>query len=132
MIYIASPYSVGECDSDLELEIMDKRALSAKALAAELAQERECCYSPIAAWHDTARLFSLPKEADFWMDMNGQWLDACDKLCALKLPGWKDSTGMHFEMQYARETDIPIEFAKPDPLRKERQEQLLEKWKNSQ
>jgi hypothetical protein len=40
-------------------------------------------------------------------------LQRCDELAVLKLPGWRESTGVTAEIAIAREFGLPVRFIEP-------------------
>lgn len=102
MLYLASPYS------DPNEVVRDLRALTVMRAASQLAIEGIPVYSPIAHWHYPAKLFTLPKDADFWRRLNFAILARCTELGMLLIPGWRESKGMEEEYQEALRLGLPV------------------------
>ena len=94
-IYIAGPYSNG----DMVLNVRE-----AVLAAEELIKLDFIPYIPHLTmfWH-----LITPHEYGFWLDYDLQWLDKCDAL--LRLLG--DSKGADAEVEYAKESNIPVYYS---------------------
>lgn len=108
MIYLAIPYS------HPEQSVKDKRFRIANAVAAELMCKGEVVYSPISHTHIIAKENHLTTDWDYWQSACEQFLTIADKLVVITIEGWKESTGVQAEIDYAKQHDIPIEYK---PLR---------------
>lgn len=103
-VYVASPYS-----SDNPF-VMNDRFLAVEQFTANLIKDGIHALSPIAMFHRMAERHSLPKDAEYWSDLNYGILKNCDKVYVLKLDGWKTSKGVVKELQWAKELNIPVLF----------------------
>lgn len=112
--FLASPYS------DPSPEVRQNRCVSACIAAGELARRGFSIYSPIASWHVIANTFELPKDADWWWDVNLPFMRGSKGLLVLTLPGWSFSQGVQREIQWymqnGRWQEKPIFFLDPDTL----------------
>lgn len=104
LAYLASPYSHPEPS----IEAM--RALMAGDAAAWLSNQGYHPFSPIAHWHRPAKRNKLPSNANHWISYNQAWLEKADELIVLKMPGWKDSIGIAYEIKWAKEQMKPVKF----------------------
>lgn len=111
MIYLASPYShpdpaVKQARNDM---IMETTAL--------LMNDGFIIISPIAASHPIAIKHNLPGDYAYWQKWNHALMDACSELWVCTMDGWKESTGVTGEMEYARSKGMPINYY--DPIEKQ-------------
>lgn len=104
MIYLASPYS------HPDPAVREERYQKALACVAEFARRKVAVYSPIVHWHEAAKSFELPTDAEFWDVQNTAMLNLSDKVVLLVLDGWQQSAGIEREFRLARELSIPIEY----------------------
>ena len=105
MIYLASPYTHADAG------VMEWRADCAAAAADALLSAGIAVYSPITHWRRPPGV--LPLTWDFWSSPSLAFLDRCDRLLVLQLPGWRESTGVSAEMRHAKENSMPVSFAEP-------------------
>ena len=107
--FVSSPYT------HPDPKIQDDRAKAAGDFAAYLWRERGAMvFSPIAHWHDIAKRNALPSNALAWRDWNLVVLCQCDVLYVLCIPGWRDSVGVAYEIQWANECEMKIFYATPE------------------
>jgi hypothetical protein len=97
LTYIASPYT------HPDPAVQQWRANEAMAFQAWLLGEGYYPVSPIAMWHETANKCQIPSDAAFWYQYNRRLFSACDLVCLLAIKGWKDSQGVAWELEWARE-----------------------------
>lgn len=97
-VYIASPYSKGNAEANVNKQI---RAFAALA---------KLGFAPMAPLlgHFVHRLHPIPYEA--WMAMDLEWIPRCDIL--LRLPG--ESAGADREVECALQHGVPVFFAVED------------------
>ena len=109
MKYLASPYShPDEAVRTARYEL----AMSAKVW---LIRQRIWTYSPIVAWHETAKAHDLPLDAAFWLDCNSDAQTACrDGTIVLCIPGWKESIGVTGEISFALRHGLGLTELLPD------------------
>jgi len=111
--YLASPYTHSNP------RIVETRYLQALHATHLLLAQRTPIYSPIVHCHHLAHTNNLPTDADFWLWYNKNMLACARKLLVLKLPGWRESKGVEYEMEFAKELSLPlrgVEVAKGDQL----------------
>jgi hypothetical protein len=97
MIYLATPYSHPKSS------VRNTRYMMAMKLVHFLCKtsESEMVYSPIVHWHPIARRYDLPKEHNFWSNLDEQMIDKADKVYFVIMTGWETSEGMKQEYHYA-------------------------------
>jgi len=105
--FVASPYS--HADS----RVVEQRYAHALRFVAWAAQQDLIVYSPIAHWHEAARLAELPSSHEFWLGQNLAMLRASRGLIVLALDGWKKSAGVAAEIAEATEIGLPIDYYTP-------------------
>ncbi len=104
MIYVGSPYS------DPDHLVRADRAFQVERFMARYIKEGEVLYSPIASWHHVAEKFTLPKDFQFWKQLDFGILRFASEMWVLRLYGWPSSVGLAAEMEMARDLYIPIVY----------------------
>lgn len=104
--YIASPYSHHDSKK------MEKRYLEVTKFAAKLTAKGFIVFSPITHCHVMAMLQKMPHDWDFWANIDFTFLDVCESLIVLQLPGWESSVGVTAEITYARNRGKRIMYCK--------------------
>ena len=107
--YLAIPY-LHEKEA-----VMIMRANIADAVAADLMNKGELIYSPISSWHHVAMKHKLPRNWEFWRELDRQFLKVCSGIYVITLKGWKESTGVTAEIELAEEFGLPVEYIDPIP-----------------
>lgn len=108
LAFISSPYSHPDTTTQ------DARALAAGDFAAWLWRKGIIMpISPIAHWHEIGQRNHLPGNAMAWLEWNKTVLKKADMLYVLCLPGWRDSQGVAYEIQWSIDAEIPIFYAVP-------------------
>ena len=102
MIYLASPYSHNNPS------VMQARFKMAEKYTALLLQQGRIIFSPIVHCHELARTYELPTDFSFWQNYCLGMLAKADELWVLQLDGWKHSTGVAAEIEFADENEMPI------------------------
>ena len=103
LIYLASPYS------HKDKSVQEGRFDSVCEATARLMCSGQHVFSPIAHGHSVAR-FGLPGEFDYWKAYCVNTLLRCDALIVLMLSGWSESVGVQYEIDLAKEHNIPVRF----------------------
>lgn len=98
-IYLACPYS------HQNPAAITFRLRIAAQNAGRLMQEGHIVYSPINHCHPIAEAYSLPTDFEFWKRLNFEFIDWCEELHVLRLPGWNESKGVTAEIDYAKLTN---------------------------
>lgn len=104
MIYLASPYSHPDA------AIRQQRFENACDAAAILMRDGKVVFSPIAHTHPIAVRNELPLGWEFWEAFDRTFVERCDSLCVLMLPGWEQSRGVMGEIAIAEELCKPVTF----------------------
>lgn len=107
LIYLASPYSHPN-QSTREL-----RFYMVCEFAARLANAGHLLFCPIAHTHPMER-YGLPSEWAFWRRFDQPFIDKCDELWVLMLPGWSRSTGVQYEIGQFLDAHKPIKYLEFD------------------
>ena len=95
MVYLASPYT----HKDPSVEEWRYRAVL--VATAILTARGVNVFSPIVYSHHLARV--LPQQLythDFWLNFDKKFMDRCEVLSILSLPGWDKSDGVNTEFNY--------------------------------
>lgn len=111
MIYLASPYSHDDPD------IREERFEAVCGVAAELMAEHIVVFSPIAHTHPIAEHGNLDgMDADFWLKFDKEFILRSEVVWVLMLDGWRESYGVNWETEFAKEHDIPVGYIDPETL----------------
>lgn len=107
--YLASPYTHADA------EIRRRRYEAACQKAAELMLAGKTIFCPIAHSHPIAEQMPEGKAIDgeFWKRQDQPYIEMCDELIVLMLPGWAKSSGIAHEVMVATERRIPIRYIEP-------------------
>jgi hypothetical protein len=108
-IYLAGPYS--HLDRDVRLE----RFHRLNEVAAKFMQSPEdhVVFSPISMTHPIAEQHELPLNWEFWERNDRAFIDWCELLVVVKLPGWQESVGVKAEIAIANELGKPVVYLEP-------------------
>lgn len=114
LIYLACPYT--DENDMVEWDRKDKAIRICAKLMNALPNDSVLC--PIIQGHEVKWwiIESKPREeikfppAEFWYDKDIQILAQCSALYVLCLDGWKDSTGVRMEIDYAKQNNMPIVY----------------------
>ena len=105
MIYLCSVYSL-----NADKALMQRRYQYAAQRTAEFLKEGHTVFCPINHCHPIAEKFDMPREWEFWEQHDLNYIDACDEVWVLQMPGFQDSTGITAEVDYALSKDKPLKF----------------------
>lgn len=123
MIYLASPYS--KCPLGREQAFIE-----ACRAAAVLMKHGHIVYSPIVHSHPICEHGNMDAvNHDFWMGQDMPFLQTCDELRVLMLPGWRESAGVNEEIQEAKCRYTPVvymEWEDPSPVAETVTETILD------
>jgi len=108
-VYVACPYSInGKTSMDIRqhnFEIVTK--LTAKLLKMNLV-----VFSPITHSHPIQTIGKLTSnDLDFWMAEDLPFVEFCDIVLVMTLPGWQESNGVQSEISFAKTLDKKIYYA---------------------
>jgi len=106
VIYMCSPYSHSDP------RVREARYQAACRAAAEFMRAGQLAFSPVAHSHGIAQ-YGLPGNWKFWEAFDRWFLDRCDELLVVKLPGWRESAGVQAEVAIARKLGKPVSFIEP-------------------
>lgn len=97
MMYLASPYT------HRIPSVQEWRFNAVTAAVAELVNFHVEVFSPIVYTHPISKMIpDVMNTLKFWMDIDEGFMDRCDQLGMLALPGWLESKGMLQEFKYMR------------------------------
>ena len=102
-IYLASPYTGDE----------ENRYKAALAYLAKKTKEGQILFSPIVHSHPMSVEHDMSGAFDFWEEIDYTFIDACDHVRVLCLPGWEKSKGVMKELIYAQEIGKGVEYVDP-------------------
>jgi len=102
LIYLASPYtSKSQALTKLRVELVVHAV-------AGLLKKGALVFSPIVNSHCVdAYLGTCP---ELWYAIDTKYMDRCDELWVLMLPGWERSAGIKKEIEYAKQKGMPIRY----------------------
>lgn len=105
MIFLSSPYSADP----------DRLYTETMRYAAAFHQDGARIYSPILHWHETAKRFAMPTDAEWWWEYNVHFLSIAAALWVLTIPGWRESIGVQKEIEWWRvNRKCEIKFVGPE------------------
>ena len=102
--YLASPYTHPDAN------IRAARYRSVVAATAYLMLEGRVIFSPIAHSHNIELCMSAQQSGSFWKRQDMPLLLNASRLVVLTLDGWKESSGLKWEIETAKEIGIPVEM----------------------
>ena len=102
--YLASPYTHPDAN------IRAARYRSVVAATAYLMLEGRVIFSPIAHSHNIELCMSDQQSGSFWKRQDMPLLLNASRLVVLTLDGWKESSGLKWEIETAKEIGIPVEM----------------------
>jgi hypothetical protein len=91
-VYVAGPYTKGD------VAVNVRNAFKAANELADLG------YAPFVPHYTHFWHIMFPRPYEFWLELDNQFLPACDAL--LRLPG--ESSGADKEVAFANESNIPV------------------------
>jgi hypothetical protein len=104
-IYIACPYS------HPQQAVRDARVLAADKYAAKLMEQGHIVFSPLSHSHPISKHCKVdPTDHDFWLRQDLPWLEMCDEMHVLCLPGWESSRGIATESNRAASIGMIVVF----------------------
>lgn len=104
MKYLASPYTHDNPD------VKKERFEAVCEVASYMMLKGEHVFSPIAHTYPIAVHGGVPTDWDFWGDYDKEFLNFCEELIILMLPGWKESVGVTAEIEYMRELGKKVSY----------------------
>ena len=104
-IYLASPYS------HKDAHVREQRYESACKKTAELIEDGDIVFSPIAHSHNIAKYIGNHNDSSFWVDQDLSFLTGwADEMWVLMLDGWEESKGIKMEMQASLSAGIIVKY----------------------
>jgi hypothetical protein len=100
--YLASPYTHPSAS------MRDLRAAVAYEMAGELMAKGLYVYAAIPATHEAAKAHTLPTNYEWWVGFNESFIKASAGIIVCCIPGWEESRGVKFEIEYAKSLGLPI------------------------
>lgn len=107
MIYLASPYS--HADENIRRERFD----AACKVAAHLMEAGHVVFSPIAHSHPIEQHMGEIHDTAWWMRQDLAFMEGCERMVILALPGWEMSKGVRMEREWFEERGRSVEFMEP-------------------
>ncbi len=104
--YLAAPFS------HPDLEVRQRRHEAVCRAAAELIRAGRTVFSPISHSYGISR-YGLPLNWEFWQRLDLKYLEFCDEVIVLKIPGWQESVGVQAEIAAAQAMGKPVTFMEP-------------------
>ena len=103
-VYLAVPYT------HKNPRVLTRRFNLVNKAAAKLINQGYYVFSPISMNHPIKLADDLPCLWEFWAAYDTAYLEVCNKMFVLKLPGWDKSVGVTAEIEIAKKLKIPIEY----------------------
>lgn len=122
--YLASPYS------HKDRAIMDERAEVATKAAVDLLKLGLYTFAPIP-YNCHWEKYKLPTDWGFWQAFDKAFIDHCDALIVLMIPGWQESVGVTAEIEYAKETHKKVYYLTLEQIEKKDILHIINKKKES-
>ncbi len=108
--YLASPYSHKDAYvRHLRYETIDM-------VAAKLFLKDFILIEPIGSCHSKSLKYDMPTGYKFWQTRDRKMIEISDAVLVITLPGWKESTGVTDEIEYAESLGRPVYYVNPKIL----------------
>ena len=109
-VYVASPFTHPNPD------VMEWRYFAALKYTQELLGQLNWAFTPIGHCYVMAKLYNLGHEHEFWLQYDKIMIDNAAGMHVLCIDGWKQSTGVQWEIEYWTRTrpKLPIAYFTPD------------------
>jgi hypothetical protein len=110
MIYLASPYTHKDPDvAQRRYELVTK--VAGWLMRPDCHLGRYVVFSPITHSHPVAELDAGPYfDWAFWKYQDFELIRRCDEFWILRIPGWRESTGVTDELEFATNLGMNIEY----------------------
>ena len=105
--YIASPYT------HPNKFVQQYRYEAVIYTASLLTKQGHTLIEPIGMCHEQSLRYDLPGGYEFWKTRDRLFIEKCDGIIVLQLPGWLDSVGVTDEIAWAEELGKDIHFLPP-------------------
>ena len=117
LVYLGSPYS--KYPDGIEAAFQE-----VSCIAARLLEQGVNVFCPIAHSHPLAEHGGLdPLDHSIWMPANTAYMGKSDALVIATMRSWKQSVGLHHEIEWFAQADKPIFFVDPETLEIERMQE---------
>lgn len=111
MIYLASVYSLNaKTDSAEHVALREERYQTVMKKVGELMAQNVHVFSPILHCHVLSNTYQLPKDFDYWKQLDEDYISRSSALWVLKMDGWEESHGISEEIKFAKSIGLPIEY----------------------
>jgi hypothetical protein len=112
MVVVSGPYSHSNPD------IKQIRVKAIADACVKLFQNGDICCSPLLAGLSFIEKSSyhMPDDYDFWKNFCRSYVKAGHVLYVLDIEGWKESTGVKDEIEYAQSFGMPVYLIEPETL----------------
>jgi len=112
--YLASPYTKkGDPENML---VSEQRYVQICWVTAELMKRGEMIFCPIAHGHFIRYMGNLSGEFKFWMEQDKCMIRNAEELWVCTMDGWIESTGVTYEIAYAKGLGKRVRFVDPETL----------------
>lgn len=102
-IYVASPYS------HTDATVREGRFKLIAKICARLFKDGKIFFGPILQSHPLAIEGGIEETTwDMFSKFDCAWIDKCDEVWVMKIPGWEESVGVRAEINYAHNTGVPV------------------------
>jgi len=105
LIYVASPYT------HADESIREENFRRVSRYVSHLVSKGNVAISPITYGHTLLNYEKMPSDWQFWMNFCLSLLVKCDRMIVYMMPGWENSKGVQDEISFARDHNIPVDFA---------------------
>lgn len=105
--YLGLPYS------NKNNYMLHYRAEISNKIAVELTKQGRIIFAPISAWHHIAMKYDMPTDFEYWAKLDEAFIKVSKKVLIIDLPGWKESTGVKFELTLANKYNKIVEHIDP-------------------
>ena len=110
LTYVLSPYT------HMEWDVMTARYNAVQRHIFERMEKQSInvYYSPIVYFHPLADVYDLPKDADYWEQINTIMLRRSTSAEVLMIPGYEESYGINkLELPLINQLQIPVVHVNP-------------------
>lgn len=117
--YLASPYSSGAPwwltgTNKQKTMLLTIRHEQIQSIASALIEQGYMLIEPIGSCHFKHEHFDLEAHYEYWQRRDRRLIDASDGIIVAMLPGWRDSTGVTDEIDYATKQGKPVWYLDVD------------------
>lgn len=102
LIYLASPYS------STHRVVVQQRQMWAEWTTVKIVESGRVVFSPIAHCHNLAERYGLPGDINYWQKYDSLFIEKCDMLWVLMLPGYAQSRGLRHDIELAYDLNKPV------------------------